>query len=64
MPVVTLPMGETTMLRLAPPGGGGGGGVNISVTPLDACHCLVCNQNHNILETSLPAARTELPVIG
>ena len=39
--VVALPVGETTVLRLAPPGSGGGAAVTINVTPLDACHCLV-----------------------
>ena len=38
--VVALPVGETTMLRLVPPCSGGAV-VAISVTPLDACHCLV-----------------------
>ena len=37
---VALPVGETTVLRLANPCSGVVA-VAISVTPLDACHCLV-----------------------
>jgi len=50
-PVVALAVGETHLLRLVPPAAGGGSGgaaIDVSVTPLDACHCLVGKTLDNV----------------